>query len=375
MRAMRVCGSSYKSLFSLARVEKAVEQGAKLGLPLLLLFAATPAWPSGNALEPEPGAGAVFNVAFIEGQKLLAERKWAEAVIAFRSVLNGNPDFGPATFGLARALVFSGRREEALGILIRASEKEKKSRRQAFAQRADVFSRIFLTNATFQIFQEGVNYLTSGKYRLARERFARALDQEPDNVEVLVRMGQALVLDRDHDSAAERLRLARRLNPVEPMIRVWLGRALHQRGENREAVSELRLAVAGLPESEPAVVWLAEAMVSGGQRPGALRLLEDHVKKRPYHLHALVELGRLRFLFSGRDKEAVWAARKDLQVALSRFDQEAPAELSTALVEHGLGLPATLWQTDLKADTLKLMQQIDGKVAEQIRNTELPIAE
>jgi len=353
---MRVRGSSYGVLFSLARAPKAVERGA---LILALLLLAQGSLAAGNDLEP-------YSLSSTEAYQLLSDRKWPEAVIAFRSMLKQSPDSTQAILGLARALVFSGRREEALSLLIRAAEDQGRSKRQKFGARANVLSKIFLTNSTFQIYQEGVNLLLSGKYRLARERFDRALEVEADNVELLVRTGQVLVLDGDFDSAAERLRLARRLNPFEPVIRVWLGRAMHKRGEHREAVAELRSAVSELPDSEHAAVWLAEAMISNGQRPGAIRLLEEHVKRWPFHLNALVSLARYRLIFAARDEVGVWAARKDLQVALSRVSSgSVPGGMDGEMTERHFGILRGIWPADLKSEIARLLEQVEARVAAQ----------
>ena len=120
------------------------------------------------------------------------------------------------------------------------------------------------------------------KYRAARDKFEKSLEQEPANVESLIRLGQCLVLEGDYDSASERgLRLARRLNPYEPEVQLWLGPTSHQRGELGEALEQLRTAYQDQPTSEVASIWLAETLVALGSRDQALQLLKDNVKQRP----------------------------------------------------------------------------------------------
>jgi tetratricopeptide (TPR) repeat protein len=142
---------------------------------------------------------------------------------------------------------------------------------------------MFLSNESFQGYQDGVNLLNNGKFRPARDRFEKALGQEPDNVEILIRIAQCLLLEQDEDSAAERLKLARKLNPFEPEIRLWLGRAMHRRGELRKAIAELRVAHQELKGSELAPTWYAEALLASGQRASAISVLEKDVQEYPFH--------------------------------------------------------------------------------------------
>ena len=209
-----------------------------------------------------------------QARKLMKEKKWVEAVVVLRSELKAqqlqDPNHSSAIeLDLARALVYSGRREEAMTVLGQILARKKGSAKKDLIRRERVFSRIFLTNAAFQIHQDGLNLLLAGKYRQAREKFEKALEQDPANVEVLTRLSQCLVLSGDYDSAAERLRLARRLNPFEPEVRLWLGWALKERGELRDALMELKSSYQELPSSETAAVWYAEALNDVGQKPAA----------------------------------------------------------------------------------------------------------
>jgi tetratricopeptide (TPR) repeat protein len=301
-----------------------------------------------------------------EAQELLSRRKWAEAAVVLRKVLKSAPEFASGALDLAKALVYSGRREEALSVLTEAANRERGQRRAILVRRVRVLSRLFLSNTTFQMFQEGFNLLLARKYGAARDRFERALAQEPDNVEVLTRVGQCLVMDGDYDSAAERLRLARKLSPHEPEVRLWLGRALHQRGELNEAVDELRLAASGLEGSELAPVWLAEALTSAGQRAAALQTLEQDLKAQPYHVLALFTAARLRFQAtdgavtpSAAGAQALWAVRRDLQLALSRLPRYSSAELPRFEGELGLDLRDS---GGLKKDIDGLLKRVDSRL-------------
>ncbi len=322
--------------------------------------------PSESLREPDPWPQTEIPKVsdYPEARALLAKQKWTEAAIVLRSVLRQDPDYLPASVALARALTFSNRREEALGILNQALARSKGPSRALLIRRAQTVSRLFLTQATLQTFQDGAAFLVNGKYRSAREKFERALKTEPDNVEVLVRLGQALVLDGDFDSAAERLRLAKRLNPYEPEIRLWLGRALHQRGELGDAIEELKLADGEIEGSELAPVWLAEALSTSGQRAAALKALEEDVKIQPYHVQSLLTLARLRAQGTGAGSPAsqdLWDARKDLQLALSRIERYGSAP---PRFEGELGLDLRKPIAETRGEAQKHLQQLDTRLDE-----------
>jgi len=303
------------------------------------------------------GAMAAPNeIGFREGQALLAERKWPEAAIVFKAALQRDPGSASASLGLARALTYAGRREEALSVLVNGASRQKGQARKSLIRRARVLSQTFLSNQSFQSYQDGLNLLISRKYRPARERFERALELEPDNVEILTRLGQSLVMSGDHDSAAERLRLAKKLNPYEAEISLWLGRALHQRGELMPAVDELRFAVRAMPVSELAPVWLAEALASSAQVAQAIQTLEDDLKVQPLHVQSLVTASRLRYQLLSRDPQALWNARRDLQVAESRLGRYTSNDLPK--FEGELGLDLRKSSTEAKEEIQTLLQRI-----------------
>lgn len=294
-----------------------------------------------------------------EAQKLLDSKEWPEAAIVLRRIIEEAPRYAPAAIDLARALVYAGRREEALSILSAASEREQPNRpdrkREVLIRRARVISRAFLTMDSFQIYQEGINFLQAKKFRNANERFEVVLKREPDNVEVLQRLGQCALIDGDFDSASERFKLARKLNPWQPEIRLWLGRALQQRGELAAAVNELQDAFTSLPNSELAAVWLADAWVASGKRALIIPMLERHLKTNPLHVQALLELARQRYF---QEPQSLWSVRRELQLAMSRIELYAPARTQTSEGELGVDLRDAV---TLKSEIEALLQRVEAK--------------
>ncbi|MEK7399842.1 MAG: tetratricopeptide repeat protein [Candidatus Poribacteria bacterium] len=297
-----------------------------------------------------------------EAKALMEKRKWGEAAIVFRSILKEAPGSIDATMGLARSLVLSGRREESLAVLHQANGFERGNSKKVVVRRIRVLSKLFLTSETFQTYQDGLNFLVARQYRNAISSFERALVHEPDNVEILTRIGQSQILDGDYDSAAERLKLAKRLNPFEPEIKLWLGRAMHQRGELNDGLAELKSARSELEESETAALWLADVFLSLGQKAAAIQILEEDVKKKPFHLLSLIGLARLRSRNNIKDSQELWMARKTLQLALSRLEKYSQQHQPKIIENNKLSLNLPQSVTDLKTEISKLMEQVENKL-------------
>jgi tetratricopeptide (TPR) repeat protein len=268
---------------------------------------------------------------------------------------------------LARALIYQGRREEALNVLAEAIRKEKGAKRAWMIRQARVFSRTFMTNATFQLYQDGVNLLMLQKYRQARDKFEKALVAEASNVEILTRLGQAYLLDGDHDSAAEQLKLARHLNPYEPEIRLWLGRSMHLRGELKEGLEELRLSTEELKSSEIAPIWISDALEASSQKGQALEVLEADAKAYPLHVMSLVNAAKLKIQLAEHNSEMLWSARRDFQNALSRLSDYM--KMNRELSEGELGLEYPVDEKELRGEIQSSLNKVQSKL-DEFQNSE-----
>jgi tetratricopeptide (TPR) repeat protein len=313
-------------------------------------------------LQPLPEPNTLGDSDYAEARAFIKKKKWAEAVVVLRSLLRHSPGNTPASIDLATVLVYLGRTEEALSTLSSVISKEPTDLRERVIQRLKVVSKLFLTKETFQIFQDGVNLLRTQKYHAARERFEKALEVEPGNVEILTRLAQCQVLDGDADSATEKLRLATRLNPYEPEIKLWLGRALHQRGDLTTAIEELREVQSSLDASELAPLWLAEAYSSAGQKALAIQVLIDDTKVQPLHLMSLLSLAKFQMQGSSREVQNLWEARKNLQLAMSRLADYTSSP--DPQQESDLGLPLRKSAPDLTAEITKQLALVQSRLDE-----------
>lgn len=199
------------------------------------------------------------------------------------------------------------------------------------------------------------------KFRAAKERFEKALSEEPSNCAILIRLGESLILDNNYISAVQYLSLAKRLNPFDPEIRLLLGKSLYYQKGTLEALPELKQAYLALKGSEIASVWLAEALFSSGQPMAAIRLLENDVREYPFHVLSLINSAKMKLQFGRSDLALCWSARKDLQLAMSRLqDYLAPHD---PIQESGLIINLQKSGNELRNEIQKLTQQVDGKLS------------
>jgi predicted Zn-dependent protease len=218
-----------------------------------------------------------------------------------------------------------------------------------------------LTAESSQTYQEGLTLLEKGAHADADARLNPLLAVEPGNVELMLRIGQARILSGKAEEARELLAKAKSLNPQESEVVLWYGRALFLRGRHQAALEELRRARRMSGESELASIWLSESLVALGARAQAFQALEQDLKYYPAHLQVLTQLARFRVLFFDQDPEMLLAARKEVQLGLSRLTQYlSPAHPRT---EGPLGLQLVT-ADEIRTQLRTLMDRIESKQAE-----------
>jgi predicted Zn-dependent protease len=262
--------------------------------------------------------------------------------------------------GLATSLTYLGHREEALKYLVNAVDQVTVSQRPQLLTRIRVLARLFLTNATFQAYQDGLILFSSRKFKPSQEKFERALNEEADNVEVLLRMGQSTLLDGGFQNAIAHLKMAKQLDPFDPEIRLWLGKAFQSNGRSREALLELKEAYSSGRNIEASAVWYAEALASSGQIGAALKVLTQDSKANSSHLYSLLAAAKLR-MQANRTESASWTlARKDLSLALKRLEQAQTFDsASSSQSQDNLAFIQDKSPEEIKDEILGYIKQID----------------
>jgi len=290
----------------------------------------------GSQLDPVPVPQGVTSQGLLaEARSKVVEKKWAEAVVLFRSHLGNDQELPKSVFlrdlpthlDLVHALMELGRREEALSILERLHDRlvGETRLRNGLRRKIRAISTLFLEDKTFALYQEALLNLSQRKPDVALQLSDRALSREPDHLLLLLIAGQSLILQDQASSAIERLRDAERLDPSNVEVLIWLGRAEMMLGDRKRALRAFEKAFKlgqGIDrfkseERDALVIWLAEAYVLEGLRSKGLALLEREVGKGRGSL--IVTLSWLRTLGLAqmtREKRIVYA-RQALKRALA----------------------------------------------------------
>lgn len=294
---------------SLTRGIRAVEQTALF----ILAFTCLVWTPSAEANDYE------------RAHRLVVQQKWTEALPLLKALHEEAPGSTLVGTDLAQTLIRLNRREEALVLL----------KKYGLVKQASVVGRAFITQESYKLYQEGVNFLETRSYRQAKERFERALERDQAHFEILVRLAQSEILDGNADAGLKTLERVTKIYGTQPEVALWQGKAYSMKGQGERAVSLLRNAVRTLPTSEIAPIWLAETLYANGQKASAIVELEADLKKNPQHVQALLTLARLR-LSAATGPAQVQEVQRDLQIAQSRMEKYASPKL--ARFESDLGV-------------------------------------
>ncbi|MCS7178608.1 MAG: tetratricopeptide repeat protein [Anaerolineae bacterium] len=190
---------------------------------------------------------AVYEEALRRGATRAWERRWEEAIAAYRQALDEFPDEPDALSGLGLALANAGRPEEALPVLQRAAELARENP-VLHEQVAQVLERLGRLGEAAQSYLQAADlYLRQQAANLAMERWKDAVRADPSCIPAHVNL-----------------------------LRVYLGQ-----GKHREAIAEY-LALATLYRNQ-------------GEREKALELCQYALKLDPHHPEILALMDALRY--------------------------------------------------------------------------------
>ncbi len=295
-----------------------------------------------------------------DAKQLIKKEKWNEAANVLRVLNLQNPRDASVVDALSAVLIRIGNRASAVQVLLQFSEKLNSKEKQRMISRSQILSRTFISNAWFERYQEGLNALLGKKYRNAQEKFERVLAEDPQNCEVLIKLGQCLILEGEFDAALQRLSLAKSINPTDSEAILWLGKAYLSRGNSKDALRELRSLDPEMRRTEIAVLATAEAQSLAGQHGLALRTLQLDLDEHPLHVRALVFSAKIKLQTARTDLDALWSARKDLQLAWSRVENYDSDETP----DREFGLVTRRSAEDLKSEIQKLLQLVQTRIDE-----------
>ena len=171
------------------------------------------------------------------GDALVAQKKYAEAILEYRNALKIDEQFGEARLKLAKAYVETKDAGRALREYVRA---------------ADLLSEnteVQLSAARFLVL--------AGRFEDAKTRAERVLAQDPKNVPANLVLGSALVGLKDVDGAIRQVEDAIAIDPLDGQSQASLGVLSLAKGDLARAEAAFVEAVRVKPQSVDARIWRA----------------------------------------------------------------------------------------------------------------------
>ncbi|MGZ3693455.1 MAG: tetratricopeptide repeat protein [Bdellovibrionota bacterium] len=270
--------------------------------------------PVGHAAKSQSGL-AYQN--YTRGVELAAHKKWKDALEKFQSAIDLNPAYVASYIEYARTAVMAGERTKGLQKLTAALEfARSREDRERIGKERDSLSEIFYTNETFQLYQNGLNYLKLDRGSSALEALEKALKTEPDNVMVLTAYGRTL---RDQDrirEAQEVLERALVLNDGKREVKVELAE-IFLAAKPEKSLQLIKPMLENLKEERIASIY-AQGLSATKRNREAIEFLKSSYEKQPSWVFAPLWLGKLY----AQEPDGGWNARKYLMIFLRRTEVE-----------------------------------------------------
>lgn len=259
--------------------------------------------------------------AYTKGVELLEKKRYADAVERFQRAISQRPGYVAAYIDCARAYVLWGKRSEGLAKLEQALRFAKKNdEKERISRERSQLAEIFYTNATFQHYQNGLNFMRLERVGAAVSAFEKALSLEPDNVAILSAYAQAIQQEEGWGAAVKALELAHRLNPERRETRVLLADAVLSTQPER-SLQLIRPVLREAPAEESGWILQLKALTSVKKEKEGLDALREQADRNPRWTEAHYWLGKHYAL----RPEDGWLARKHLLIFLKRDEaQELP---------------------------------------------------
>jgi len=245
-------------------------------------------------------------------------------------------------YDLIQSLIKLEKRKEALVLYGEWIPQAPKENAQFIVDQARRLSRLFFNEKSQAVYLEGVHFLINKKYTESLSRFLQAIQDEPDHIEVLVRIGQSYFFLGDDTNALGYFQRATDLSPWDPQLTKWLAHTYSKRGNYKKAIS-LFEEIQESPfldksQSEFLVLWFAEALWNSGKRTQAIKKLENDFKNNAFHLEVLSKLARYRAEISLNDKELLNQTKLNIQLLLSRLPDIKlhPDKIGAEVLDHVL---------------------------------------
>jgi len=238
------------------------------------------------------------------GNSYFDEKKFPEAIIAYRAALQADSKRGDARLKLAGAYMAVNDLKSALGEFVRAAD--------------------LLPESVDAQVKAGQLLLYAGRFEDAKARADRAVALDPSNVDAQILRGNALARLKDFDAAIDEYQNAIALDPGQSSTYTNLGYLQLGQGKPDEAEATFQAAVSAAPKSVQARLALANFYWSTRRLPEAEATLKSALDLDEAEKTANRVLG-LFYLSTNRVAEA-----EKYFIALARATQSGPSALALA---------------------------------------------
>jgi uncharacterized protein len=206
-----------------------------------------------------------------EGQLLISEKKYEEALESFNQAIDINPKDDMALSNKGIALINLGKNEEAL---------------ESFNQAIDINPK---NDAALT--RKGIALKNLGKFENALESFIQALDINPKNEIALSRKGIALIILGKNEDALESFNQVLEINPKNDAALTRKGIALIILDKHEDALESFNQALDINPKSDAALTNKGIALIILDKDKDALKSINQALDINPKNDMALTRKG------------------------------------------------------------------------------------
>ena len=239
-----------------------------------------------------------------------------EAIAAFREAVQLDPKLAVAQMNLGVFEASAGRRDEA-------------ERRY----RAAIQSDPTLTMAHMNL---GVILENNGQLAEAASAYQEAIRLNPDLAEAHLRLGKTFALQNRLTKTLAAYREAVRVDPQLTVARVRLAAVLKELGRTGEAIAAYREVLRmdpELPMAQNNLAWILATHFDPMHRDGAqaVRLAEQAARATQFKRTGVLDTLAAAYAEAGRFEDAVRTVKQAIDLARSRGNSQAVAELESHL--------------------------------------------
>ena len=255
------------------------------------------------------------------GAVLSRREEFGEAVVQYRKALQLRPTLAPLHLNLGLAYFKTQQWGSAVGefdafLKVQAGHRQTIQLRalallelERYPEAAVAFEALMPSADPTIALGLATAYLRSNRAGEAQKLLVPLMEQAR-SPELLLAMGQALLVEERFDEALETLLQARVLQPKLPTLALHLGAVYWRKKDVDKALAEWRAELETVPESVQGLFTLGAALAMANRdKVEAETLLREAVRRKPQHARANYQLAKLVWQKNKNPEAVVWLGR------------------------------------------------------------------